>query len=771
MRKKGKTLRRELLMLFTLLFFSLLTVFSLLVGLGVYSSTKNDIINNSLKIAQSISNTINIYITETNEKMLTLRDYLSKKSLSNEPIDEDIHLLLESFITNNDKDVKRIKIVDSSGEICFIKPYSELEIGNNIIYSPFIQNAQDMPVWSDFTLSTISGDHSLKVSVRFNAGFLVADINVNSLNQQIADLGREYSITVYDSKGTAILSNHPEHILLRENHSNQEHVKKAMSGTTVTGSFEHIHDGKLEELFGSTLSLANRWVITVAQPSRIAFKRAYTILLWLVLSGIVIFALGFYFSRYFIHRIEGSVEGLINLSNNLAKGNYDTGQTIPDSYDELNTLAHTFSAMAQEIDNREKLLNYQNEELIASNEELESFNEEVIAMNEELKESQEQALAASRAKSEFLANMSHELRTPLNGILGFSQLLSQTDLTGEQQDYIDDVLYSGKHLLKIISDILDFSKIETGYFQLDYNPVELTQMLMEIFNMIKPSVENKSVALHMKLDENLPDLIITDALRLNQVLINLLGNAVKFTEKGEVLLQVLQTARTEQHVQLQFIVKDTGIGISKKMRNKILEKFTQADSSITRKYGGTGLGLSISNHIIQQMGSKLNIESDEGKGSVFSFDVQFEIAEPNAESEDDPEFQIDQEQLTDELSVLIVDDDPISAKLLHTFLKNNFPAFTIRQASDGINALQSYHESPADLVFLDIRIPKRNGLAVAGEIRQMDHTGKRTTIIGFCDDSDPQLEHRALEAGMDIYMKKPFQQEELFQIICKKNKE
>lgn len=770
MREKKKTLRRELLTLFMLLFFSFVAVFGLLVGVGVYSSTKNDIINNSMQMAQSIRNTINIYIMESNEKMLTLRDYLSVKLKTTEPISDDVHLLMESFITNNEKDVRRIKIVDSQGQICCIMPFSELEIGNNMIYSPFIQNAKDTPVWSDFALSSVSGDHSLKISVKMEAGFLVADINVSSLNQQIASLGEDYSITVYDSKGTAILSNHPEHIVLRENHSNQEHVKKALNGMTVTGSFEHIHNGQPEELFGSTLPLDNGWVITVAQPSRLAFKRAYTILLWLVLAGIAIFAVGYYFSLYFIHRIEGSVEGLITLSNNLAKGKYDTGQTIPASYDELNKLARTFRVMAQEIDNREKLLNYQKEELIASNEELESYNEEVIAMNEELKESQEQALAASQAKSEFLANMSHELRTPLNGILGFSQLLSQTELTREQLDYIDNVLYSGKHLLKIISDILDFSKIETGYFQLDHNPVELTPMLIETFNMIKPSAENKPVALHMKLDENLPDCIITDALRLNQVLINLLGNAVKFTETGEVLLQVLQTARTEQYAQVKFIVKDTGIGISEKMREKILEKFTQADSSITRKYGGTGLGLSISNHIIQQMGSKLNVESEESHGSTFSFEVQFEMAHAQNESDNHPDFQSKPEEIADTQSVLIVDDDPVSAKLLYTFLKNNFPSFSISQASDGIDAIKIYRASPADLVFLDIHIPKKDGLAVTSEIRQMGKAGKRAKIIGLSADIRPQMEHKALKAGMDTYLKKPVQQEELFRIIRKKVK-
>jgi CheY-like chemotaxis protein/anti-sigma regulatory factor (Ser/Thr protein kinase) len=392
-------------------------------------------------------------------------------------------------------------------------------------------------------------------------------------------------------------------------------------------------------------------------------------------------------------------------------------------------------------------------------------------MNEELRVSQEEALAANRAKSEFLANMSHELRTPLNGILGFSQLLSQTDLSKEQLDYIDNVIFSGKHLLQIISDILDFSKIETGYFKLDENPVDLIQMLIEVFNMVKPSVEKKPVDLHLKMDENLPDMIIADDLRLNQVLINLLGNAVKFTEKGEVLMEVLQLKRTEKKATIRFIVKDTGIGISEKMRKKILEKFTQADSSITRKYGGTGLGLSISNHIIQLMGSQLQIESEEGKGSTFSFDVDFkisdDISDDNTKTKEHLENQFQTEEKPNDLSVLIVDDDPISAKLLRISLKKHFPNFRIKQVTDGIAAVEAYKTSPADLIFLDIHIPKKDGMQVAQEIRAIEDGNKKTVIIGLSADIRQDIINKALEAGMDTYIKKPIQQEELFETINK----
>jgi signal transduction histidine kinase/CheY-like chemotaxis protein len=766
---KENTLRRELFKFFIILFISFIIVFGLLVGLGVYTSTKNDIISNSMEVAQSIRNTINIYLVETSEKILTLRDFLTDKIVNQEVLDKDVNLLFDSFIKNNSQDVQKIKIVDVFGNILYVNPYSEFELDNNILYAPYLQNATDEPTWSDFSLSTTTGDYSLKISVKFISGYLVADFNINSLNKLIANLGEETSITVYDSKGTVILSNHLEHINKMENHSNQEMVKSALEGSSATGRFTHVHGGKTEEMFGSALPLNNNWVVLVSQPSNIAFQRAYKIVLWLSLAGVAVFIVGLFFSGYFIKKIQHSINGLVRMSNNLAKGNYGNDNNIPESYYELNELANTFKIMAEKIDQREKVLNYQKEELVASNEELESYNEEINAMNEELRVSQEEALAANRAKSEFLANMSHELRTPLNGILGFSQLLSQTDLSKEQLDYIDNVIFSGKHLLKIISDILDFSKIETGYFKLDENPVDLIQMLIEVFNMVKPSVEKKPVDLHLKMDENLPDMIIADDLRLNQVLINLLGNAVKFTEKGEVLMEVLQLKRTEKKATIRFIVKDTGIGISEKMRKKILEKFTQADSSITRKYGGTGLGLSISNHIIQLMGSQLQIESEEGKGSTFSFDVDFKISEnisdDNTKTKEHLENQSQIEEKTNDLSVLIVDDDPISAKLLCISLKKHYPNFRFKHVTDGIAAVEAYKTSPADLIFLDIHIPKKDGMQVAQEIRAIEDGNKKTVIIGLSADIRQDIINKALEAGMDTYIKKPIQQEELFEII------
>jgi len=272
---------------------------------------------------------------------------------------------------------------------------------------------------------------------------------------------------------------------------------------------------------------------------------------------------------------------------------------------------------------KETHLQLQKEELIASNEELESLYEELKALNEELIDSEEKANKFSQAKSEFLANMSHELRTPLNGILGFSKLLQKTEIDETQADYLNCVIYSGELLLNIINDILDFSKIEAGKLILEETETDIKAMVQKTFQMSTCKANQKPLTYQLFIDENIPDTLQTDPLRLNQVLVNLLGNAVKFTEKGSVTLKAHLLNLTNTHATIRFSIQDTGIGIPEDQTEHIFEMFTQVDSSSTRVYGGTGLGLPISAKILEKMGSKIHLSTALGKGSTFSFVCDF----------------------------------------------------------------------------------------------------------------------------------------------------
>ena len=241
--------------------------------------------------------------------------------------------------------------------------------------------------------------------------------------------------------------------------------------------------------------------------------------------------------------------------------------------------------------------------------------------NEQLETGKKLAEATNHAKSEFLANMSHELRTPLNGVLGFSHLLRDTELTQEQREYVEDVIFSSENLLNIIEDILDFSRIEANALEIDEVETNLKQLVENAYRITKFKAEKKGLSIRIQMDENLPECVRTDPYHLSQVLVNLLSNTVKFTESGRISIRCQLLQSDKQKSIIKFEVQDTGIGIQKDMQGKVFEYFTQADSSITRKYGGTGLGLTIVDKILKKMDSQIHLESEPNHGSTFSFEL------------------------------------------------------------------------------------------------------------------------------------------------------
>lgn len=378
-----------------------------------------------------------------------------------------------------------------------------------------------------------------------------------------------------------------------------------------------------------------------------------------------------------------------------------------------------------------------------------------------LKDSKREAEKLAEARQKFVANMSHEIRTPMNAIVGFAEQMRTDNLRQEQKQQLTTIRKSADHLLYLINEILDFSKLENKKLKLEninFNPKTIVYEVEELFSQ---STKEKNIELKIEIEKNCPDAIIGDPFRLRQILLNLVSNAIKFTDKGFVSIQLSSTKINNQH-HLKFTIKDTGIGMESSFLNNIFKEFEQESSSTSRNYGGTGLGLSITKHLIELHHGTINVDSSPGEGSVFTIEIPYQEGNENELSDTDLS-KLNLNPLKDK-KCLVVDDEPYNRLLLKTILTKN--GATFKEANDGLQAIEWVNKEDFDIVFMDARMPNLNGIEASKQIRS-NKKNEKLKIIAISAATEKEDKKAFLSAGMNGIIMKPFKEKDLFKEIFK----
>lgn len=384
-------------------------------------------------------------------------------------------------------------------------------------------------------------------------------------------------------------------------------------------------------------------------------------------------------------------------------------------------------------------------------------------VKEYLKQAKERAEDLAATKERFLANMSHEIRTPMNAIIGFTQQLASEPLTKKQHEYLSIVSKSSEHLLYLINDILDLTKVKSGKLKLEKINFNVHDTIENTIELSQLNAKKKGIKLINKMDDSLPTFVAGDPHRLAQILLNLINNAIKFTEKGSVTIASTALLRSKKEATVRIQIKDTGIGMTTAQLDKVFEEFEQAETSTERNFGGTGLGLTITKMLVEIHKGKINVESEKNKGTKITIEIPYELPDNETINELEPQPELEKTELNG-LNILVVDDEPFNRQLLRSILDKHQVKYT--EASDGLEAIKEVEQHKYDIILMDARMPNLNGVEASKRIRKLkDKTKNNIPIIALTAAISKADKEKYKKAGMNSILQKPFKEMELINAI------